>query len=600
MRRILRETRGHRAGILAVFGIGLLATPLYLLLPIPLKIAVDSVLGDEPPSVLDSILPSAWTESSSSLLLVTAVMSFVVIVLVQLQEMAQYVTSTKVGEQMTVDFRGRLFRQVQQLSFQRHDARGTSDSIYRVQYDAPSFRYATLDGVVPLVTLSINVIVVVIVVFRIDAQLAVVALVVAPPVLMLTSGYKQRMRPYYHRSRELEHSALHVVDEVVSSLRIVKAFGRETAEQHRFEQRSTESAAAQTRLAVAESVFGLLVASTTALGTALVLYIGVRSVQDQRITLGELLLVMGYLGQLYGPVNAISQRFATMQSSMAGAERAFELLDETPDIVERAGAQSLGRSRGQLTFRGVDFQYDQGSPILIGVDLEIPAKARVGVIGRTGAGKSTLVNLLPRFLDPTAGAVLLDGIDLRDIRLDDLRKQYTIVPQETILFSASILENIAYAKPEATRSEIEAAARAADAHDFVTGLPDGYETRVGERGMRLSGGERQRIALARAFLKDAPILILDEPTSALDIATEAGIIDTMHRLMDGRTTVMIAHRLSTLERCDFLLEVKDGRVDRTRQPARVEPADVIDERDDEHTDDRSGGAPEGAGAVPRG
>jgi ATP-binding cassette subfamily B protein len=253
-----------------------------------------------------------------------------------------------------------------------------------------------------------------------------------------------------------------------------------------------------------------------------------------------------------------------MQRRLVSAGRAFELLDETPDVVERPGARPLERAEGAIRFRDVCFAYEGHPPTLHNLSFKVPRGSRVGIAGQTGAGKTTLVSLLSRFYDPTSGEVLLDGVDLRDYRLDDLRRQFAIMLQEPVLFSTTIGENIAYADPSAELSQIEDAARAAGAHDFVSQLEHGYETLVGERGMRLSGGERQRISLARAFLKDAPILILDEPTSSVDLATEASIMEALDRLMKNRTTFMIAHRTSTLESCDVVFELSHGEIVRTR------------------------------------
>jgi ATP-binding cassette subfamily B protein len=281
-------------------------------------------------------------------------------------------------------------------------------------------------------------------------------------------------------------------------------------------------------------------------------------VQAGRLTLGELLLVISYLAQLYGPLKTISQQLATLQSSLAGAARAFELLDEVPDVVERQHARPVSRAAGSFELQEVSFSYDGRTDVLRQVSLRLPAGTSLGIAGRTGSGKTTLINLLMRFNDPSAGRILLDGVDLRNYRLPDLRNQFTIVLQDPVLFSTSIVENIAYARPDAQFEEIVDAAKAANAHEFITALPDGYDTPVGERGMRLSGGERQRISLARAFLKDAPILVLDEPTSSVDVVTERLIMEAMRRLMPGRTTIMIAHRLSTLDTCDVVIELDHG------------------------------------------
>jgi ATP-binding cassette subfamily B protein len=314
------------------------------------------------------------------------------------------------------------------------------------------------------------------------------------------------------------------------------------------------------RYKLSSGLLGLLLGVTTAFGTAAVLFIGVSNVMAGVLTLGSLLLIMGYLSQLYSPLKTISRKVASLQSHFASAERAFDLMDEPPDVVERPDAQPLIRAKGAVAFQKVSFAYGGEQLVLEDITFEIPAGMRAGIAGQTGAGKSTLVNLLTRFYDPTSGQILLDEVDLRDYKVADLREQFAIVLQEPVLFSTSIAENIAYARPGESFHHIIEAAKAANAHDFIQALPEGYETQVGERGMRLSGGERQRIALARAFLKDAPILIMDEPTSSVDTRTEIGIVEAMDRLMEDRTTFMIAHRLTTLENCDVLLMIEDGKL----------------------------------------
>jgi ATP-binding cassette subfamily B protein len=271
-------------------------------------------------------------------------------------------------------------------------------------------------------------------------------------------------------------------------------------------------------------------------------------------------LVMAYLQQLYEPLQTISKKAGSVQASLASAERVFSLLDQAPDLVEAPRARRLKRAAGAVAFRDVWFSYDGQVPVLRDVSFKLEPGTSLGIAGTTGAGKTTLVNLLARFYDPTIGRIELDDVDLRAYRIADLRAQLSIVLQEPVLFSTSIAENISYARPTDDRAAIEAAAAAANAHDFICALPDGYETQVGERGMRLSGGERQRISLARAFLKDAPVLVLDEPTSAVDVDTEGLIIEAMRRLMDGRTTIMIAHRVSTLEHCHLRLQIEYGRI----------------------------------------
>src|SRR5438552_998237 len=396
--------------------------------------------------------------------------------------------------------------------------------------------------------------------FRINWQLALVALSVSPAIYLLSRAYRKRLRHQSREVKKIESSALSVIQEVLGAARVVKAFGQEAREDERFARKSNEGMGARLKLVLAERSFGLFVALLTALGTAAVLFVGLRSVLAGVMTLGDLLLVMGYVAKLNTPLKSIGKKMASMQSNLASAERAFALLDEARDVVERPNARPLARARGAMAFRNVSFAYDRERPVLRGISFEIQAGTCLGIAGTTGAGKTTMVNLLNRFYDTTAGEILLVGVDLREYKLADLRNQFAIVLQEPVLFSTSIGENIAYARPGAGANEILAAAEGANAHDFILRLPQGYETLVGERGLRLSGGERQRISIARAFLKDAPILILDEPTSSVDVKTEAAIVDAMERLMQGRTTFIIAHRASALNHCDLILRIEHGLV----------------------------------------
>ena len=564
-RRLLQRARPYWLHILGILVLGLLATPLALLAPVPLALAVDSVIGSKsPPGFLDSVLPSSAKESDATLLAVAAVLVIAIALLSQLQELGNSLLSTYTGEKLVLNFRTQLFRHVQRLSLSFHDSKGTSDSTYRIQYDSMAIRYIAIDGVIPFITATFTLVSMLYITFRLDWQLALVALAVSPLLFIVVRMYRLRLRRQSRQLKKFESATLSVVQEVLTATRVVKAFGQEDREQERFVRRSSEGMQARLRVSLAEGGLGLLLGLTTAMGTAAVLFIGVRNVQAGTLTLGELLLVMAYLSQLYRPLKTISRKVASLQSHLASAERAFSILDEAPEVIERPNARPLSRADGAVVFRNVSFAYDQGHPILQDISFAVPGGTRVGIAGETGAGKSTLVSLLTRFYDPTAGQILLDGVDVRDYKLADLRNQFAIVLQEPVLFSTSIAENIAYARFGASEAEIVHAAKAANAHDFIVSLPDGYETQVGERGMRLSGGERQRIALARAFLKDAPILIMDEPTSSVDMKTETGIMDAMARLMRDRTSFMIAHRLTTLVNCDVLLVIDNGQlVDKT-------------------------------------
>jgi len=563
--RLLRLARPYWPHIGILFLLGLLSAPLALLTPLPLKIAVDSAIGSRPlPGFLDA-LPDATTRSKGTVLILAVGFAMAVALLTGLLELVRSVLSAYTGEKLILGLRTRLFRHAQRLSLLYHDSRGATDSAYRIQYDAQSMQWIMTDSLPSLATAVVTLVGMVYVTFLIDWQLALVAMMVSPFLFVSAWAYGRRLRPRWIEVKRLDSSALSVVQEVLGSLRVVQAFGQETREGERFVRRSGESVQNRIRVAFTEGGFALLIGLITAAGTAAVLFIGVRHVRTGTLTLGDLLLVMGYLASLYAPLNQLSESKATLQDWLASAERAFTLLDEVPDVIERPQARALARASGAVAFNDVSFAYRKNHPVLRNVSFEVDPGTRVGISGRTGAGKTTLMSLLTRFYDPTAGQVLLDGVDLRDYRIADLRNQFAIVLQEPVLFSTTIAENIAYARPGANEEEIIMAANAANAHEFIVGLPHGYESRVGERGMSLSGGERQRIALARAFLKDAPVLILDEPTSSVDMETEAAIMETMERLMRGRTTFMIAHRLGTLEGCDARLEIEDGRVVRLEQ-----------------------------------
>jgi len=560
-RRVLSESRPYRLHIAGLLAFSLLSTPLALLTPLPLKIAVDSVLGDAPlPGFIDALLPAAATRSTTLLLVATAILFVVISLVSQLQGLASEVLRTWTGERLVLDFRSRLFSHAQRLSLAYHDKRGTTDSTYRIRYDAPAVQWIAIDGIIPFITLTVKLVTMIYVISQISGRLALVALAASPILYLISRNYGTRLRGEWRGTKKLDSSAMKLIQETLGGIRVVKAFGQEKREQERFDGRGEEHVQATIRLSILEAGMGLLVGLTIAIGTAFVLFIGVRQVLTGSLLLGELLLVMAYLSQLYKPLETMGQKAADLQGSLASAERAFSLLDEAPDVDERPHARTLRRASGAVKFENVTFAYDD-EPVLHDISFEVSPGTRLGIAGTTGTGKTTLVSLLTRFYDPTTGRILLDGVDIRDYKLADLRNQFAIVLQEPILFSTSIAENIAYARPDAHHDDVITAAKAAHAHDFIATLPDGYDTAVGERGMRLSGGERQRIALARAFLKDAPIVILDEPTSSVDVKTEAIIMEAMDKLMSGRTCFMIAHRLGTLEHCDARVVIEEGRID---------------------------------------
>lgn len=556
--RVLRQSQRCWPHLAAITALSLLSLPLTLLYPLPLKIAVDNVLGQAPlPAFIRWILPA---HPQGAALTVAIFLLLGIALVVNLQGLASWYLQTYTGEKLVWDFRADLLNHVQRLPLAFHDSYGANDSVYRIQHDAPAIQYVTVQGIIPLTTALFMLAGMIYVTARIDPTLAAVALVVTPALFFLSLACSRLVRLRSKKIKELDSSAMSVIQEVLGSVRLIKAFGQEDREHERFVRRSGERMSGQVKLAIRQASFNVLIGLTIAGGTAAVLYIGVQHVRAGLLSVGSLLVVMAYIAQMYQPLQLLSTKTTDLQAWIISLDRVFMLLDQTPEIAESTKARRLVRARGSFEFRDVYFEYDESGRGLRKMSFQVPAGARVGIVGTTGAGKTTLLNLLMRFYDPTHGQVLLDGVDLREYRIADLRRQFAVVLQEPVLFAASIAENIAYGKPDASDKEIEAAARAASSHDFIMKLPEGYDTRAGERGVLLSGGERQRISLARAFLRNSPILVLDEPTSSVDVQTEASIMKATEELMRGRTTFMIAHRLNTLKNCDLILVLHQGEL----------------------------------------
>lgn len=559
--RAFEDLRPYLRPLVVLLIISLLAVPMTLIFPLPIKLLVDSVVGSQQlPGYLTILVGSQVSKSLAlwlaiSILLATAVLTY-------LQNLVNVWYSNKVGNRMTLDVRARLFRQMQRLSIAYHDTMGAADSAYRTLNDAPMLRSFGIDSMIPLTTSILTLAAMILVMVYLDWQLALIALLVSPLMFLLTFVFRPRIRAGWRKYRASESAAMAVAQESLGASRLVKSYGQEERKNEELVSHYDASLAASLKVQVDSAVYSLLVGIVTAAGLAAVLYIGIGHVQTGILTLGSLLVVNYYVTQLYTPLRNVGQSILDIQMSLTGVERYHAVLDEKPDVPESPNALPLARAKGKIAFRKVSFEYTKAHPVLHGVSFELLSGNRLGVVGPTGSGKTTISTLLLRLFDPSDGVITLDDIDLRDYKLADLRNQYAAVHQETVLFSTTVAENIRFARPNATMGEVIAAATAAKAHDFITNLPNGYETLVGERGMKLSGGERQRISLARAFLKNAPILILDEPTSSLDVHTEAVILDTIRELMKGRTTLMIAHRPSTLRDCNMILVLEDGRVSR--------------------------------------
>ncbi len=561
-KRIVSLSRPCWPQLLAITLLSLISTPIALLSPLPLKIAVDSVIGEKAmPHWVYLWAPSAWYPTKATSLMFAAGLLLVIAIISSVQSLVSWLLQTYTGERLVHDFRAQLLWHAQRLSLAFHDRRGTNDTAFRIQYDAPAIQTLFLQGLVPMLTAVFAFLSVLFVTMRISPKLAMISLVISPVLYVLARNSSRKVRTGYDELKALDSSAMLVLYEALAGVRSVKAFGQESYQDELFRRKSRQRMREQIHLASVQALFHVLIGLCIAGATAVALVIGITEVRRGFITVGDFILVMAYMTQLYEPLRMISTKIPELQAAISSLSRATSILDESPEITQSPESIHTDRAKGDVKMRNVNFSYTQGGRrVLSDISFDIPAGTRVGIVGASGSGKSTLINLITRFYDPTDGQVFLDGIDLRQYDLRDLRRQFSIVLQEPVLFSTTVAANIAYGNLDASRNDVIAAAKLANAHEFIEKLPQGYETMIGESGTRLSGGERQRIAIARAFLKNAPVVILDEPTSSVDVKTEASIMIGIENLAKGRTTFMIAHRLGTLEQCDMVLVLKEGRL----------------------------------------
>jgi ATP-binding cassette, subfamily B, bacterial len=413
---------------------------------------------------------------------------------------------------------------------------------------------------VPMFNGALLVIGVTVVMAQINLLLTVVTMGAAPMFLIIIRGFSRKMDEQSRRYHENESALVSSLQESLSSIRAIQAFTLEPETGERFKTQAERSLEANQRMTRTQLMYSTCAGLSVSVGTAAVVWVAGYQVMQGRLSIGDILVFLAYLGMLYQPMSTFSQSASIIQSSGAQLKRVFEIIDAIPDIKESPNARTLPAVRGAIEFQDVSFEYNADRPVLSDIDLKIEPGQVLAMVGRTGAGKTTLASLLLRFYDPASGAILLDGHDLRSLRVAWLRRQVSVVLQDPVLFSTTVAENIGYGRPGATLTEIKEAARLAQADEFIRELPQGYETILGERGVNLSGGQRQRISIARAFLKNAPILILDEPTSALDTQTEEALLACLRELMQGRTTFVIAHRLSTVRRADVIVVLENGKI----------------------------------------
>jgi ABC-type multidrug transport system fused ATPase/permease subunit len=539
-----------------------LSTLIAVLEPWPFALLLDSVLAGKDGKPLPAILDPVWDwlgRDPFTLLIALVVAGFSIHLLLHLIGVINSYVSTKLEQNMSLDFRSDMFKHLQRLSLAYHERRRAGMTMYITNFaDAP----AHLVGTIPALVESIVMLgLMFAITYALDWQLALLTLTVVP-ILYLSVGYyvKHIQEPLFH-VKAMEGGALAMIHEAISMLRVIIAFGREDHEHRRWRAQAKRAVDGRVKITVKQTLFTMVVDSTTAAGTFLVLGFGAYQVlMGNGLTVGQLAVIMMYLAKIYHPLETISTTIGTLQDTFVNMKFAYGIMDAEVDIKDAPDAVAVDRVQGHVGFHGVNFSYEGRVDTLKDINFEVQAGQIIAIVGPTGAGKTTLVSLLPRFYDLQAGSILLDGKDIRKFTLQSLRQQISIVLQEPLLFSGTIAENIHYGRLNASVEEIIEAAKAANAHDFIMALPEQYETELGERGTHLSGGERQRISVARAFLKNAPILILDEPTSSIDSKTEAVILDALDRLMVGRTTLMIAHRLSTIRNADRILVLDQGQL----------------------------------------
>ncbi len=546
------------AALLSLLGIGL-----NLLKPWPFKVIVDGILSPSEKAQSYVFFGLDFSSVGGSSAAAIVILCALIVLIHLLAGGAAWITNVlfiRIGLQTLLKVRTELYAWLQALPLKFHDARRSSDSSFRVAYDSQSIQTIYSKGLVTIFNSGITLLLTLAVMAQMDWKLTLLALAVVPFILVALRVYSKRIRDECTAISERDSDVLTAVQEGLSAVRVVRAFGREEFEIEQFRRQAERSLEANLRFNATSLSSNFVIGALMAISTAALYCLGSLHVLDHSLTLGSLLVFASYLTLLYQPLEQLTYTAWALEGATAGAKRCFEVLDHQDDVTDAADAREITSTLGEIVFEKADFGYDPARLILKDVNLSVRPGETVAFVGGTGAGKSTLLSLVPRFYDPVAGRVLLDGADVRGLTKKSLRNQISIVLQDTLLFSTTIRENIAYGRPDATETEIVEAAKRAQAHEFIVAMEGGYGAQVGERGGHLSVGQRQRIGIARAFLKNAPLLLLDEPTSALDPTTEAAIMSTMGELMRGRTTLIVTHRIATIHGVDKIVVLKDGGI----------------------------------------
>jgi len=544
-------------GALAAIGEGVTN----LLEPWPLKIVLDSVLKSQPMhGWLNNLVLSVAGADKLAVLKFASAAVLVIAVFGAICSYAQKSLTTSAGQWVMHDLRQTLYCHIQRLSLAYHDRARTGDLISRVTGDIDSIQSFITSGLLGALINSLTLVGMVGVMVYINWRFTLIALSVAPILALVVYKYTSQIKKASREVRKKEGEIVSILQEVLSSMRVVKAFAREDYEQRRLEEESLESVEMALRARSLKAKLPPMVDVIVAIGTCLVLWFGARMVLEGGLSVGSLVVFILYLGKMYKPMQELSKTTDAYSKAAVGYERIREVLETEQEVKDLPGARRVPRFKGRIEFEKVSFSYDSSRPVLTNVSFRVEPGQVAALVGPTGAGKTTMISLIPRFYDPTSGVVKIDGSDIRNFQSKSLRQQMSFVLQESVLFHGPVWQNIAYGKPGASRSEILRAAELANASEFIEKMPEGYDTIIGERGVTLSGGQRQRIAIARAVIRDTPILILDEPTTGLDAESENLVYEALDHLMEGKTTIVIAHRLTTIQKAAIIFVVKDGEI----------------------------------------
>ena len=558
---VLELVRPYRGWLIIVFVAMLIETAMSIAAPWPLKIIIDNVVGKHKlPEFLGWLRDFSYGEHTLALAGVAAGGAVLIALIGAIAGYIDNYYTESVAQYVANDLRQRLYHHLHRLSLKYYDTHKIGNMLSTITSDVGTIQSFASTALLSILVDALTIVGMVFVMLYLNFDFALIAVGVTPFLLLFVARFKKAVKKATHEVRKRQSDIVAVVQEGLESVRSVKAFGRQDLEEGRLREASMETVQAALKARRVKSLLSPIVSVTVSLCVAIVLWRGAGLILRDAMTIGALTVFLSYLNKFFKPVQDLAKMTNVIAQAAVGLERIQTILDADAIIPQKPGARDPGKLRGEIVFEHVAFAYDPAAPVLRDINLTIQPGQRIGVCGPTGGGKSTVLSLIPRFYDPTLGRVLIDGVAVTDYRLDRLREQIGFVLQDTVLFAGSIRDNIAYGRPEATPEEIIQAAKMANAHDFISEMPHGYDSLVGERGLTLSGGQRQRIGIARAIVRNAPILILDEPTAALDTESEKLVMEALERLMKGRTVITIAHRLSTIRDADKIVVLKGGLI----------------------------------------